>query len=75
MEGSKGLYGSEVRCRNIWEVLGIIVGLGNAGVTAVIKVCKAWDSLVSHYSSIIMITQKRKSKGIKTIRDHQIQGK
>lgn len=45
MEGSKGLYGSEVRCRNIWEVLGIIVGLGNAGVTAVIKVCKAWDSL------------------------------
>lgn len=43
MEGSRGVYGLEVRCRNIWEVLGITVGLGNSGVTAVIKVCKAWD--------------------------------
>lgn len=32
MEGSKGLYGSEVRCRNIWEVLGIIVGWGMLGL-------------------------------------------
>jgi len=26
MDESKGVYGSEVRCRNIWKVLGIRTG-------------------------------------------------